>query len=46
MARRPGRVRAGAGDALGPARGILLSALIGLALWGIIFSAVWVLFLR
>ncbi len=33
-------------DALGPARGILVAALSGIVLWGMIFSAVWFLFLR
>lgn len=39
-------VAKGAGDALGPARGILFAALAGILLWGMIFSAVWFLFLR
>lgn len=33
-------------DALGPARGILISALVGLLLWGTIFFFVWLVFLR
>lgn len=33
-------------DALGPARGILIAALAGLLLWGVIFLFVWLAFLR
>jgi len=33
-------------DALGPARGILISAGLGLLLWGLIFLFVWLIFLR
>lgn len=35
-----------ADDALGPARGILISAVVGLLLWGAVFLFVWLVFLR
>ncbi len=36
----------GTDDALGPARGILLSAGLGILIWALIFLFVWLIFLR
>ncbi len=36
----------GTDDALGPARGILVSALLGILIWALIFLFVWLIFLR
>lgn len=38
--------RAAEQDALAPARGMLIAALAGLLLWGVIFFIVWLAFLR
>ncbi|MGH7103391.1 MAG: hypothetical protein ACREFJ_13435 [Acetobacteraceae bacterium] len=43
---RPAPLPEGGEDALGPARGILFAALGGILLWGVMFLAVWFLFLR